>query len=225
MSNTALAAGWMTILIVGVGGCVLLHKWGVATTYVRDLLHVGAGVWVFGWSRWTSPVWPLVIVGAAFAATAVAPAAGRRWPLAARIMSSFAAGDERWRGLVLYTASFAVLTAAAVAGSPYPAAAGLWSLCLGDGLGGAFGRRFGRHYFNVPGGKRKSLEGSFVVALGAAGAVLIAAWWFGASPGLAGAAGLGVAAAVTEALAPRGTDNVGVPLVVWLLARGAAGVG
>jgi dolichol kinase len=215
---------WLTLLSSGVGGCVLLHRWGLATTYVRDLLHIGTGIWVFGWSFWKSPVWPLTIVFAALAVTSVAPLLARSSSIARRVMSSFAAGDERWAGLILYAASFAALTVAGLLGSPFPAAAGLLALCLGDGLGGAAGRRFGRHFYRVPGGKRKSWEGSAIVAIGATIAVLLTARWFHAAPGMQAMAGLGLAAAAAEALAPRGTDNIAVPLVVWILA-GIHGVG
>jgi dolichol kinase len=218
MNDAGLAAVWVLILGVGIAGCVLLHRWGVATTYVRDLLHVGTGIWVLGWRAWKEPAWPMAIVLAACAVTALGPSLASRSALAGRVVTSFAAGDERWNGLLLYTCSFAFMTAAALRGEAFSPAAALLALCLGDGLGGAVGRRFGKHFFRAPGGKRKSLEGSAVVALGAMVGVLIAAAWFGAKPGIALASGLGLAAAVTEALAPRGTDNVALPLVVWLLA-------
>jgi phytol kinase len=223
MNDAVFALVWIGVLTLGVTGCVLLHRWGLATTYVRDLLHVGTGIWVFGWPLWSRLAWPLAIVLVALAATMVAPVLARHSSAATRVMTSFAAGDERWEGLVLYAASFAALTAGGLTCAPFPAAAGLLSLCLGDGIGGAVGRRFGRHRYRVPGGKQKSWEGSAVVAVAATAAALIAAWWFGTHLGIGRAAGLGLAAALAEALSPRGTDNVVLPVLVWVLA-GAAGV-
>ena len=53
MSDAAQALLWTFILIFGVLFCLALSKAGVAATYVRDLLHVGAGSWVFGLPYWT----------------------------------------------------------------------------------------------------------------------------------------------------------------------------
>ncbi len=39
--------------------CLWLSRRGLARTYVRDVLHVGAGVWPLGWGAWQSP-WPPV---------------------------------------------------------------------------------------------------------------------------------------------------------------------
>jgi dolichol kinase len=122
-------------------------------------------------------------------------------------------------GLVFYTIAFALLTAAGMCLERYSAAAALWALCLGDGVGGAFGRRLGRHSFSVPGGKRKSLEGSAAVALFAAAGVALAGAYFGEPVALGRTVILGVLASFAEALSPRATDNLLVPLAVWLSAN------
>jgi dolichol kinase len=218
MTDLELSGLWLAVLVCGLGGAIAIHMLGVASTYVRDVLHVGAGVWVLGWPHWQGRALPIAITIAVAAATAGVPllAGHNRW--VARLVRAVTNDDEHWFGLSLYTLAFAALTAAGLAHEPVPAAAGLLALSLGDGLGGAFGRRFGQHGFRAPGGKRKSFEGAVVVALGAATGAAIAAHLFG-QPIAAGAIVLlGIIAAVVEALAPRGTDNLLVPAAVWLAA-------
>jgi phytol kinase len=222
VSDPALAAIWLAVLGAGLGACVVVRALGLASTYVRDLLHVGAGVWVLGWPYWHGGVIPIAIVVAVAVAIALVPRVARAIPLAARFERSVSGGDERWGGLVLYTLSYAALTALAFTTSTWAAAAGLLALSLGDGIGGAVGRRFGRHHYRAPGGKTKSLEGSLVVALGALAGALIAARITAHPISVATAIGLGAIAAAVEAGSPRGTDNALVPAAVWLAASLAA---
>jgi dolichol kinase len=209
----------LSVLTTGIGGCVLLHHGGLATTYVRDLLHIGAGVWVLGWPWFQGRAAPLAIVGAVALVTLAVPLLSRSNHRVARLRDTFAAGDERWSGLSLYTLAYAALTFVGFTWNAYPAAAGLLALSLGDGVGGFVGRHLGRHRYRAPGAKEKSFEGSTSVALFAALGVAIAASVFGAHVSLLVMAGLGLAAAIAEALSPRGTDNVVVPVFVFCLAE------
>lgn len=212
-----IAAAWSALLAAGLTGAALIHRLGLATTYTRDLLHVGAGVWVIGWPAWQSPALPIAITAATALAIAALPFARHRSRAAARLHAAVTGGDERWGGLVLYTAAYALLTAVGLAGArPLPAAAALLALSLGDGVGGAFGRRFGRVHYRAPGGKQKSLEGSAMVAVMATAGAALAAAALAAPLPLALAALAGAVAALAEALAPRGTDNLVVPAAVWL---------
>jgi phytol kinase len=219
VSDLALAGGWLAVLGCALAGGMVLRAFGFASTYIRDLLHIGAGVWVLGWPWWSGHTMPIAIVTATALGVALVPVAARRVALAAQLERSVSGGDERWSGLVLYTLAYAVLTAVGLCGSPFPAAAGLLALSLGDGIGGAAGRAFGRHHFHAPGGKRKSLEGSAVVALGAIAGVAVASQLFGSAIGAPAVIALGALAAIAEAGAPRGTDNLLVPLAVWLAAH------
>lgn len=214
-SDLAQLGVWLGILAAGLLVCVALRRAGLATTYVRDLLHVGAGVWVFGLRLWHGSLAPLAITAAAPLALAAVPwAAARARPLA-RFRDAVSDGDERFSGLVLYAASFAIFTALARLDRPVPAAAALLALALGDGLGGLVGRRFGRTRFRVPGAKQKSLEGSAAVALFAAVAIVVVARWHGAGVGAPAVVVAALAAAVVEAIAPRASDNVLLPAAVW----------
>jgi dolichol kinase len=223
MADAAQAALWTAILIFGLLVCLELHKAGLATTHVRDLLHVGSGAWVFGWPFWQSQAVPIGIAVAATVGLLIVPAFAGRITLLARLQESVSGGDERWSGLTLYAASFASMTYLASRSSEFPAAAALLALALGDGIGGAVGKRFGRHFFVPPGGKRKSVEGSAAVAIAAGLGGWIASAYFVADASAIVLVGIGLVAAAAEALAPRGSDNVLVPAAVWLFTTIARG--
>lgn len=213
MSDALVAAGAGAVLAGGLGGAVALAKLGLPRTYVRDLVHVGTGVWVLGWPLWRSPVAPIAITAGAAACALVGPRFLR---------DALTSGDERWSGVAVYVVSYAVLTAVAFTDAAFPAAGALLALSLGDGIGGAVGRRFGRHRYRAPGGKEKSLEGSATVAVAAALGVALASLWFGAGAGAPVLVAAGLVAALAEAVAPRGTDNAVLPACVWLLLRALA---
>lgn len=218
MSDAVQAVLWTAALGGGLSACVLLRKWGLAATYVRDVLHVGASAWVLGWPAWNGWLVPSAITWVAAAATCSVPMLAERLAAAASFRRAVSGGDEGWLGLVLYTAAFAVLTPIGLRGDPFPAAAGLWALCFGDGIGGAVGRRFGRRRFAIPGAKAKSVEGAVTVALASALAIAAAGTWLGRPVGLGTCALLGAVAAAAEALSPRGSDNVLVPASVFAVA-------
>jgi dolichol kinase len=216
VSDGLQAAIWCAILVAGLGGAIVVKGFGLATTYVRDLLHIGAGIWVLGWPGWSGAAIPTAIVGIVMAGTLLVPWLAERVRLAARLRDAVSNGDERWSGLERYTISYAVLTAVGLSRDPFPAAAALLALSLGDGVGGAVGRRFGRISFTAPGGKRKTIEGSITVAIMTAIAVLVAAAWLETPTTAASVIGAGIVGASAEAFAPRATDNVVVPAAVWL---------
>jgi dolichol kinase len=106
--------------------------------------------------------------------------------------------------------------------SAFAAATALLGLALGDGMGGVVGRRFGRHLYAFAGGKRKSVEGSAAVAVGAAIGAWIASAYFGASASAPMLIGIGLVASAAEAASPRASDNAILPAAVWLFARAIA---
>lgn len=215
MSDLALAALWLATLAGGLLVCIGLHTLGLATTYVRDLLHVSAGVWILGWPHWDAAPVPVALTLVAVLAVIAVPLFARHVDVAARLRDALSDGDELWDGLVIYVASYCVLTTLGLTAAAFPAAAGLLALSLGDGIGGAVGRRFGRNHFRTPWGKRKSVEGAAAVAVAAAAGVLIAARVFDHPVSAVLVVGLGELAAIVEALSPRSTDNVLVPAAVW----------
>jgi dolichol kinase len=210
MSDLILVLFWTIVLAGGLFACVILSRF-VAVTYVRDLLHVGAGVWVLGWPWWEGVLAPATIVLAALAMTLLLP----RLPIARPLVDAISGGDESWSGITGYTASFALFTLLGLTGDPLPAAAALLALSLGDGLGGLVGRRFGRVRIGLPFAKPKTLEGSLVVFLGAFLGAHLAALALGTSIGFGAAATLALAASLAEAFSPRSADNLFVPLATF----------
>lgn len=216
-----LAAAWLGVLVAGVAICVGLRRAGLPMTYVRDLLHVGAGLWPLGWSSWSSAAAPCAIAASGALALVAVPALAPRLAAARGVRDAVSGGDERFGGVALYAVAAAVFTAvAALWRDSAPAAAGaMLALALGDGIGGAVGRRFGRHALRVPFGKPKSWEGCLAVAAFASAGAWIALRWYGVAPSPAAVVGAGVIGGAAEALAPRATDNLAVPAAVfgWLL--------
>ena len=212
--NDALfAVGASGVAGAGLGGAVLLAKLGVPRTYVRDLVHVGTGIWVISWPFWSAPVLPIAITAAALVLVLAGPRALR---------SALTGGDERWSGIVIYVLSYCVLTILGFTDALFPAAAGLLALSLGDGIGGLVGRRFGRLAYRAPGAKKKTLEGSLTVAVMSSLGGAFASAIFGAHASLLLVVQAGIVAALVEAFAPRGTDNALLPLSVWLFVRTAS---
>jgi dolichol kinase len=212
---------WSVVFAGGLGVCLWLAGRGVSRTYVRDLLHVGAGVWPLGWGAWHSPWPPVAVALTGFGLLLAVPALSRRVEAARALEHAVSGDDEAWSGLVLYALSAAAFTAVGLLGrSPFPAAAALLALALGDGIGGLVGRRWGRGHYRVPWGKTKSVSGSVAVFVLAAFATDVAAARFGVPFGESRALAAGLVAALAEALAPRATDNVLVPLAVWLVTGG-----
>jgi dolichol kinase len=217
---------WSAVFAGGLGACLWLAGRGLPRTYVRDVLHVGAGVWPLGWGAWQSPWPPIAVATTGFAVLLAVPVVGRRLE-GARLLERAVSGDgEAWSGLVLYGFSAAVFTALGLLGrSAFPAAAALLALALGDGLGGLVGRRWGRGRFRVPWAKTKSVNGSLVVLVCSAFATDVAGALFGVRLDGGRVLVAGVAAALAEALAPRATDNLLVPLAVWLVTGGLESAG
>jgi dolichol kinase len=217
-ADLAFAGMWLGVLAAALAGCIVLHGLGLASTYVRDLLHVGAGVWILGWPHWHRGALPIAIVALVALATTVLPIIAGKSRIAARVVHSVTNGDEHWTGLVHYTVMYALLTTIAQVSDPLPAAAALLALSLGDGIGGAVGRTLGRHHYQLPDAKQKSLEGSFAVFVAASAGVAIAAHVLGRDVGILAVLGLGAIASLSEAFAPRGTDNLLIPIAVWTAA-------
>jgi dolichol kinase len=217
MNDVVLVAFWIGLAATAFTVCVAARRAGVAVTHLRDIIHVGAGLWPLGWIFWQGRVAPVSLAIAGTVATFAVPAlAGRASALAAHVQQSISDTDERWTGVQLYGAAFSAATILAFTTHPFAPAAALLALALGDGFGGAIGRRFGRHFYATPSGKRKSMEGSVAVALFSMAAIALAAARFGVALPMGAIAGAAVIAALAEALAPAGTDNVLLPAAVWL---------
>lgn len=222
MSDAALFAAWSALVAAALVGGALLARRGVPPPLLRDALHIGAGVWVFGWPAWDGRVLPVLLPWAALALLAALPLLTASLPALDRVVRSVTTRQESWSGLVLYALAFALLTTVAFVAPPAgdAAAAGLLALAWGDGVGGLVGRRWGRRGYRLPWGKRKSWIGSATVAAGAALGVVAWAGWSGAEASPALLLGSGLLAAAAEALSPAGSDNLAVPALVFAWVRG-----
>lgn len=212
--DLALAGLWLLILIAGAGVCAWLYRRGLPRTYVRDLLHVGAGCWVFGWPGWEGWAVPTLIPALAVGGLLLL-SGNKGGGRLAGFRQAVSDADERWSGLVLYALAVAILTPVGILWAPFPAAAALLALALGDGLGGLVGRNFGRRRFQLPGGKPKSLEGAAVVALASGVGIWVAAGYFQSPVSLPTVWWAAAVACLAEAVAPRATDNLLVPAAVF----------
>ena len=219
MSDVTIGVTWAAILGGAFAAAFVLRSFGVASTYIRDLLHIGAGIWVIGWPWWRGVAVPGAIVVEVAAGIACVPALARRVSIVDKLRRCVTSDDEHWGGLVLYTIAYAIFTVIGLALDPFAAAAALLALSLGDGIGGAIGRALGEHHYRAPGGKQKSFEGSFVVMVAATAGVLLASMLFATPVGLGTALVLGAVAALVEAFSPRGTDNLLIPAAVYIAAQ------
>lgn len=218
MTDVLLLLLWILVLLAGLGFVIWVRRLGVSRTHARDLLHVGAGVWCFGWPAWQNAWIPVAITCAAALAVALVPIVSPRVRPLAKLERAISGDEERWSGILLYTVSFALFTSVALLRGPmFPAAAALLALAIGDGIGGAAGVQFGRRRYRLPWAKPKSLEGSIVVALGAALGISLAALLFPADVSLGRLAVAAIVAAAVEAASPRASDNLLLPLAVWLV--------
>jgi len=202
---------------------------GVPQELTRKLVHVGAGMWVFGvlalFDHWQWGVLP-------FATFILGNYLFYRYRL-------FRSMDERDNtpGTVYFaiaiTLLFGLFWRPGSAGDRAPiAAAGAMALTWGDAIAALAGRRFGQRRYTIA-GETRSWEGSIaMLAVAALAICLVLALLPGSAlaplapqlgPGAILLAGLVGAAAATlaEAVSPRGTDNLSVPLVAavatWLV--------
>jgi len=219
VSDGVLGVLWMIGLASGFAAVAFLHRIGLPRTYARDLLHVGAGVWIVGWPWWKGPQVALLVAWSTFAVVAAVPAIAPRIRWMGSAYDSVAGEGERWSGIVAYAASFAALTTLALAFHQVMAAASsAAALCAGDGLGGLVGRRLGRHPYKLPWSKSKTWEGTAAVALFSALGIAAALRLLSRPVDWGAIAVLGVTSAAAEALAPRAWDNLAVPAAVFAVA-------
>lgn len=223
MKDLYLTLLWLGVLGGGAALCVLVRGKGLRATYVRDLLHIGTGLWVFGLPFWEKPTAPVIMVGAAFLAVLSMPFLRNRVPTLGSFYSSVSDEEERWSGIVVYVFSFALFTVLGFhLDRLFAAACAMGSLAVGDGLGGLLGSGLGRRRYRLPWAKEKSYLGSLAVALGSLAAILIMACWFRYVADLPIAfrwghfAASAFLASAAEAVSPLASDNFFLPATVFL---------
>lgn len=190
----------------------------VKPDYTRKLVHVGAGMWV--WGEWLlfDNWWAAAIPFAAFVVL-------NYGSYKMRLVRSVETGEGP--GTVYFAIACALLVGLWPLGLAYAAIGGIMAMTWGDAAAALIGRAMGRHPYRVwrvgVGGGR-SLEGS--LAMFAFAFISIAATLFVLSHQLSSADPLfilwisllaAVCAALIEAATPFGVDNLSVPLLTAAL--------
>lgn len=176
----------------------------------RRVLHMGIGFpGIFVWFLYNTRLGAIVPPLFATIFLIVAPK---------NLRKKFSKGDELHVGLILYCISVTILTGIfwqdQIKERFWIGAASFITLAWGDGLGGAFGKRYGTHTYDIPWVKEKSIEGSLGVGLGAAFGITFAQIIFGhIFPPHFLILFLGaILAMFLEAIAPKHSDNILLPL-------------
>ena len=88
MHDGLLVLLWSAVFAGGLAVCLWLAGRGLSRTYVRDVLHVGAGVWPLGWGAWESPWPPVGVATVGFALLVAVPLLARRLEAARALRAS-----------------------------------------------------------------------------------------------------------------------------------------
>lgn len=228
MSNSdfiGLAASYSYATALLVVGELLLKLFGQKQELTRKIIHIGAGMWVFGvlvlFDRWELGILP-------FATFIFFNYLFYRY----RVFGAMDA-ESNSPGTVYFAISVTLLFGllwrpdGPVDRVPI-AVAGVMAMTWGDALAALIGKRIGQHRYRV-GQSERSWEGSAAMFLASAVAmflVLLLLPGSSLSPhstpsntGQAFSAALVGAASATlvEAVSPHGTDNLTVPMVAALL--------
>jgi phytol kinase len=217
-------------------------NWG--SEFTRRIVHLFAGIAI-----WTVPYYPHPWVATLVALTFVVMLALANHERFSRFFEAMARPEDlehgSVRGPLWYSVSITLLTAAFTMTEfdnlYFIAAAAIHIMMFGDGMSAPIGMRYGANSTRVIFGSNRSPQGSASVLIFGFLGALLAFWFFGiinygvfVSGGnilwmemltlaLIGA----VTATIVEAISPKGTDNILLPLitcVVLLLGGIALGV-
>lgn len=189
--------------------------------FTRKLVHIGAGMWIFGvlalFDNWYIGVIP-------FATFILLNGISYRY----RLFRSVDGADSS-PGTVYFALSVTLLflafwrTESTFDRAPL-AAAGVMAMTWGDALAAVVGKRWGRHRYQVGEGSR-SFEGSLTMFIASTLAIALTLLLLPGSPLSPSAVALSAGAAllaallaaatatIAEGLSPAGTDNLSVPLL------------
>ncbi|HEY9781072.1 MAG TPA: diacylglycerol/polyprenol kinase family protein [Leptolyngbyaceae cyanobacterium] len=207
-----------TLLVVGEA---LRRLFGQKPEVTRKIIHIGAGMWVFGvlvlFDHWESGIVP-------FATFIFLNYLFYRY----RIVGAMDTEDSS-PGTVYFAVSVTLLFGllwrpdGPVDRAPI-AVAGVMAMTWGDALAALIGKRIGRHRYRV-GQSERSIEGSAAMFFASAVAIFLVLLLLpgsslcpysepiGAEWALLAAIVSAASATLAEAVSPHGTDNLFVPLV------------
>lgn len=196
--------------------------------FTRKLVHIGAGMWVFGllalFDNWYIGIIPCILfIGINYITW--------RYKLLGAIDA-----ESSSPGTIYFMLSISILLIVFWrTGSPedkgYIAAAGTMAMTWGDALAAIVGKLWGQHRYTIAGSTR-SWEGSLAMFLASGIAMLLTlllvpgsalgpqAAPLGLTVSLAAAGVAALAATGAEAISPHGFDNISVPLISGLIVFG-----
>ncbi len=188
------------------------------TDFTRKLVHIGAGMWIWGvlllFDHWWFAIIPtgtFIIFNAIF--------------LRFRIFSAMDPKEGATFGTVYFAFSCTLLLATFhlgweqgfPQGYEYVAMAGIMAMTWGDAFAAIIGKRFGTHTYRIAGSGKRTIEGS--IACFVATYIAVAVTLTILSPRslqllLISALAAAILATLLEAISPAGTDNLTVPIGV-----------
>jgi phytol kinase len=207
-------------------------NWG--SEFTRRIVHLFAGIAI-----WTVPYYPHPWVATLVALTFVVMLALANHERFSKFFEAMARPEDlehgSVRGPLWYSVSITILTAAftftGYDNLYFIAAAAIHIMMFGDGMSAPIGMRYGANSTRVIYGSKRSLPGSTAVFIFGFMGALLAFWFFGIVNygvfvsgvnilwtqmvllALAGA----ITATIVEAISPKGTDNILLPLITCII--------
>lgn len=199
-----------------------IRRWrGYPTDFTRKLIHIGAGMWIWGilllfdhWYLAIIPTATFIVFNALF--------------LRFHIFSAMDPKEGATRGTVYFAFSCTLLLAmfhtgwdfGFPRGIAYIAMAGIMAMTWGDAFSAIIGKRFGKHSYTIVGRSKRTLEGSlagFVFTFVSVLITLLILSPLSFSLALVGALVAAITGTLLEAVSPGGTDNLTVPIGVAIV--------
>jgi phytol kinase len=200
----------------------VVRRWrGYPQDFTRKIVHIGAGMWVFGvmalFDTWYIGLIPFLTF---------IPVNFVLWRY--KLLGAMDAEDSTPGTVyfaVVITILFGLFWRKGLPGDQgFIAAAGAMAMTWGDSMASIIGRRFGRHRYTVMGGTR-SWEGSAAMFVAATAAMFLTILLVPGSPlgpttapvgagtALLAALAGGLVATAAEGVSPHGLDNLSAPLL------------
>ena len=201
-----------------------IRRWrNYPTDFTRKLVHIGAGMWIWvvlllfdHWQFAIIPTATFILFNAIF--------------LRFRVFSAMDPREGATPGTVYFAISCTLLLFLFHEGweQSFPrgfeqyAMTGIMAMTWGDAFSAIIGKRFGRHFYPVPGAKghKRSLEGSlagFVFTFAAVAITLAIMTPLSTQLILLGGLIAAIVGTLFEAVSPYGTDNLTVPILVSIV--------
>ncbi len=199
-----------------------IRRWrNYPTDFTRKLIHIGAGMWIWGilllFDHWYLAIIPsatFILLNALF--------------LRFHIFSAMDPKEGATRGTVYFAFSFTLLLvmfhtgwdSGFPRGIAYIAAAGIMAMTWGDAFSAIIGKRYGKHTYSIVGHTKRTIEGSlagFVFTFVAVAITLLILSPLSFPLVLVGALLAAIVGTLLEAVSPGGTDNLTVPIGVAIV--------